>query len=405
MVFDSDILIIGGGLNGGCMALAAAQAGASVTVIDALAGGIQADPAFDGRAYALALSSQRMLTALGIWPALAGHAEPMLQVKVADGRVGDGTAFLGLSFDASEIGDGPVGYMVEDRHLRGTLLAALERAPAVTHLTGETVIAQQADAAAASVTLAGGRTLRARLIIGADGRRSGTATRAGIRRTGWTYDQSALVCAIAHERPHGGIAHQLFLPPGPLAILPLTQDRSAIVWTETAAMARRIDALSDEHYLQVLRPRVGDFLGEIRLAGARHSYPLGLTLANGLTAIRLALVGDAAHAVHPIAGQGLNAGLRDVAALAHVIAHARRRGEDFASPQVLDRYARWRRFDTATLAVATDIFNRLFSNDNPLLRGARDLGMRLVNAAPDVRRGVMREAAGLTGDLPDLMRN
>ncbi len=401
---NTDILIIGGGLNGCCMALAAAQAGLAVTLIDAQPTGDMSDPAFDGRSYALALTSQRMLAALGLWDALDRHAQPMLSIKVTDGRVGDGAAFLGLSFDAAEIGDGPMGYMVEDRHLRRVLLAALAQSPAVTHRTGATVIAQDTGAATASVTLADSETHHARLLIGADGRQSGTATRAGIRRTGWSYGQSALVCAIAHEKPHDGVAHQLFLPPGPLAILPLTGNRSSIVWTETTDMAHRIDALPDAGYLQILRPRLGDFLGQVTLAGARHTYPLGLTLANDLTARRLALVGDAAHGVHPIAGQGLNAGLRDIAALAHVITHAIRRGEDLASPQVLDRYAAWRRFDTATLALATDVFNRLFSNDNPLLRAARDLGMRLVNGAPDLRRGVMREAAGLAGDLPDLMR-
>ncbi len=405
MTPQSDILIIGGGLNGSCMALAAAQSGLSVTIIDSHAPETHADPGFDGRSYALALTSQRMLAALGLWEALEQQAQPMLQIQVTDGRVGDGAAFLGLSFDAAEIADGPMGYMVEDRHLRRVLLGALAETPGITHRTGATVIDQSTDERIAGVTLADGETLTARLIIGADGRQSGTASRAGIRRTGWNYRQSALVCAIAHEKPHNGTAHQLFLPPGPLAILPLTENRSSIVWTETADMASRINGLPDEAYLQILRPRFGDFLGEISLAGARYTYPLGLTLANSLTARRLALVGDAAHGVHPIAGQGLNAGLRDIAALAHVLTHAARRGEDFASSQVLDRYAEWRRFDTATLALATDVFNRLFSNDNPLLRGVRDLGMRLVNAAPDLRQGFMREAAGLSGDLPDLMRD
>jgi 2-octaprenyl-6-methoxyphenol hydroxylase len=254
------------------------------------------------------------------------------------------------------------------------------------------------------VTLEDGSRITGRLLVGADGRQSGVAARAGIRRTGWGYGQRALVCAIAHERPHGGVAHQLFLPPGPLAILPLTGNRSSIVWSEAESRAEAINALPEADYLEVLRPRFGDFLGEITLAGARYSYPLGLTLANRLVAERLALVGDAAHGMHPIAGQGLNAGLRDVAALAHVLSHARRHGEDIAAAPVLERYAQWRRFDSATLAASTDLFNRLFSNDNPLLRLGRDLGMAALGALPDLRRGVIREAAGLTGDLPDLMR-
>lgn len=297
-----------------------------------------------------------------------------------------------------------MGYMVEDRHLRAVLLEALGRAPGVTHLAGAQVVAQEVGASGASVTLADGRVIRARLIVGADGRGSGTAVRAGIGRMGWAYGQTALVCAIAHDKPHHGIAHQFFMPAGPLAILPLTGNRSSIVWSEKTGFAEQINALSDEAYLQVLRPRFGDFLGEISLAGARYAYPLSLSLADRFVAERVALVGDAAHGVHPIAGQGLNAGMRDVAALVHVLAHARQRGEDFASAQVLARYAQWRRFDTTTLAAATDIFNRVFSNDNPLLRGARDLGMHLVQSAPGLRRAFIREAAGLTGDLPDLMR-
>ena len=194
------------------------------------------------------------------------------------------------------------------------------------------------------------------------------------------------------------------MPPGPLAILPLPGNRSSIVWSERDNRARAINALPDGEYLAVLRPRFGDFLGEISLAGQRFLYPLNLTLANSFIGERLVLVGDAAHGMHPIAGQGLNAGLRDVAALAHVISHAQRRGEDIASPVVLERYQQWRRFDTASLAAATDLFNRLFSNDNPLLRFGRDLGMAAVNAVPGLRRGFIREAAGLTGDLPDLMR-
>jgi 2-octaprenyl-6-methoxyphenol hydroxylase len=255
-----------------------------------------------------------------------------------------------------------------------------------------------------TVTLGSGRTLAGGLLIGCDGRASGTAARAGIRRTGWGYGQTALVCAIAHEKPHGGVAHQLFLPPGPLAILPLPGNRSSIVWSETTQRAAAIQALDDAAYLEVLSPRFGDFLGEISLAGKRFTYPLSLSLANSFVADRVALVGDAAHGMHPIAGQGLNAGLRDIGALAQVLGEARSRGEDFAAIDVLRRYQEWRRFDTAALALATDMTNRLFSTDNPLLRVARDVGLGLVNALPQARRGFIREAAGLTGELPELMR-
>ncbi|WP_136440079.1 UbiH/UbiF/VisC/COQ6 family ubiquinone biosynthesis hydroxylase [Pacificoceanicola onchidii] len=401
---DSDLIIIGGGLNGPALALAAAQAGLSALVIDALPVSTREAGDFDGRGYALALSSKRMLEGLGLWQGLAENAQAMKEIKVSDGRVGEAEVFLGLHFDSAEIEEGPMGYMVEDRYLRRALLAAMDAESRITHRAGETVIAQETGPSGASVTLASGEVLTCRLIVGADGRQSGTCARAGIKRTGWGYGQTALVCAIAHELPHGGVAHQLFLPPGPLAILPLTGNRSSIVWSETDAQARAINALSDEKYLEILRPRFGDFLGEISLAGGRYTYPLNLTLANAFVAERVALVGDAAHGMHPIAGQGLNAGLRDVAALAHVISHAVRRGEDFASPQVLGRYQSWRRWDTASLAAATDVFNRLFSNDNPLLRVGRDIGMALVGKAPGLRRSFIREAAGLTGELPDLMR-
>ena len=404
MRHDSDLLIVGGGLNGPLLALAAAQAGFSATVIDAGDSAAQRSDNFDGRSYALALASQRMLAALGLWDGLDANAQPMLDIKVTDGRAGEGPAPFGLHFVHHEIEEGPMGFMVEDRYLRRSLLDAITAHPAVTHLTGERVVAQDTGPAHATVTLASGRALTGRVLAGCDGRASGTAQRAGIQRSGREYGQTALVCAISHEKPHNGVAHQFFMPAGPLAILPLTGNRSSIVWSETARMAAEINALSDEDYLTILRPRFGDFLGEIALAGERFTYPLSLTLAQSLTAPRLVLVGDAAHGMHPIAGQGLNAGFRDIAALSEVLADARRRGEDIGAPLVLARYAEWRRFDTATLAGATDAFNLLFSNDNPLLRAGRDLGMGLVNAIPALRRGFIREAAGLTGDLPRLMR-
>lgn len=404
MNHDSDILIVGGGLNGPLLALAAAQVGLTATVIDAGDSATRRGDNFDGRAYALALASQRMLAALGLWDRLAPEAQPMLDIKVSDGRAGEGAAPFFLHFDHHEIEEGPMGFLVEDRHLRRALLDAVAAEPAITLLTGETVTAQATDPTCASVTLASGQTLSGRLLVGCDGRNSGTARRAGITRTERDYGQTALVCAIGHSRPHQGCAHQFFMPSGPLAILPLTGSRSSIVWSESHAQAAAINALPDEDYLAVLRPRFGDFLGEISLAGARFTYPLSLSLATALTAPQLALVGDAAHGVHPIAGQGLNAGFRDIAALAQVLAEAARRGEEIASPLVLDRYATWRRFDIATLATATDMFNRLFSNDNPLLRATRDLGMGLVNAVPALRRGFIREAAGLTGEVPRLMQ-
>ena len=404
MDFDTDIAIIGGGLNGPALALALAQTGQRVTLIDALGIRVRKDAKFEGRSYALALTSVRLLQGLGVWDSIAAHAQPMLEIKVTDGRAGEGPAPMFMHFDHAEIEEGPMGHMVEDRHLRRALLEAVAAEPLVTQVNKQTVVAQEVDVSGITLQLDSGQRLRARLAVGADGRGTGTGKRAGINRVEWAYSQTALVCAIQHEIPHGGVAHQFFMPAGPLAILPLTENRSSIVWSETTQNAANIHALEDTEYLDVLRPRFGSFLGEISLAGARYTYPLGLSLAHQMIAPRVALVGDAAHGVHPIAGQGLNAGLRDVAALAEVVADALRRGEDLGSDAALARYQEWRRFDNAALALATDSFNRLFSNDNALVRMARDIGMAAINALPGLRRGFIREAAGLTGTLPRLMQ-
>jgi 2-octaprenyl-6-methoxyphenol hydroxylase len=401
---DSEVLIVGGGLNGPMLALALAQAGIRSIVLDAETLAARAEPGFDGRAYALALGSRRMLAALGLWRALAPHAQPIEAIRISDGRAGEGASRFFLHFDGQELDEGPMGHIVEDRFLRGALLAAMQAAPEIEHRAAARVVAQAPAASEITVALDDGATLTGLLLVGCDGRASGVAARAGIRRRGWDYGQSALVCAVAHARPHGGTAHQFFMPEGPLAILPLPGDRSSIVWTESRARAETIQALSEPDYLAVLRPRFGDFLGEIALEGRRFTYPLGLSLATRITAPRMALAGDAAHGIHPIAGQGLNLGLRDVAALAETLAAAHRRGQDLGAADVLDAYERWRRVDTTLLAAATDGLNRLFSNDNPLVRLGRDLGLGLVNRLPAARRAFMREAAGLTGDLPRLLR-
>ena len=401
---NSDLIIVGGGLNGLALALAAASAGFSVTIIDALPTAVRSLREFDGRSYALALTSKRLLQGIGVWGAVADHAQPMLEIKVTDGRAGEGAAPWMMHFDHAEIEEGPMGFLVEDRHLRAAFLAAMDGSNLITQIDSARVVAQEIMPDGVTVTLDSGDIVSGRLLIGSDGRGSGTAKRAGISRIGWGYDQTAVVCAVAHDKPHGGIAHQFFMPNGPLAILPLTGNRSSIVWSETTDRAAQLMTLDDDQFLDALRPAFGSFLGQISLEGARFSYPLGLTLAQSFIADRVALIGDAAHGVHPIAGQGLNAGLRDVAALAQVLSEAHARGEDIGAAQPLARYQTWRRFDTTTLALATDTFNRLFSNDNPLLRAARDIGMAAINATPTLRRGFIREAAGLTGELPKLMQ-
>lgn len=394
MTHEFDMVIAGGGLNGPVLALALADAGLNVAVVDARPAEARAEAGFDGRAYALAIASQRLLAAVGLWRELGPLSQPILKVQATHGRPGEGAGPLGLFFDSAEIEEGPMGHMLEDRFLYRAVLTAMRNR--ITHLPGLAVTGQQSVPGGIEVTLSDGRRLTAAMLVGADGRASSVAERAGIRREGWGYGQTALVCAVDHALPHQGIAHQFFMPTGPLAILPLPGNRSSIVWSENALDARAIAALDDGAFMDALRPRFGDFLGAITLAGPRFSYPLGLTLARSYVADRIALIGDAAHGVHPVAGQGLNLGLRDVAALAECVVDSHRRGEDIGNAATLDRYQRWRRFDATALALGMDAVNRVFSNDNPLLKGARGIGMGVVSAIPALRRGFMRQAAGLS---------
>lgn len=398
-----DVLIVGGGLNGPALALALAQGGVSVAICDALPPEDRADDNFDGRSYALAIASQRLLKALGVWEAVSQQTQPILKILATDGRVGSGPSPLALGFDHAEIEEGPMGYMIEDRFLRRALMSAMDTA-GIDHRAGTKAVAQTVTPAGVSVTLADGEKLSARLLVGADGRRSGVAARAGLKRMGWDYGQTALVSAIEHDLPHNGVAHQFFMPSGPLAILPLTGNRSSIVWSEKTKQAQAITGLDDNGYLNALRPRFGDFLGDLRLVGKRFSYPLSLSMTYEMVAPRIALVGDAAHGVHPVAGQGLNLGFRDIGALAEILITSKRLGEDFGAIDVLKRYQEWRRFDTVALAAGMDGFVRIFSNDNQIVRTVRDLGMAAVNALPGLRRGFMREAAGLNGKVPKLLR-
>ncbi|MGY6534404.1 MAG: FAD-dependent monooxygenase [Pararhodobacter sp.] len=405
MTPDCDILIVGGGLNGPALALALAKGGMRVVVADARSADARAMRGFDGRAYALALASVRVLQAIDIWPVLDQAAQPILGIRVSQGRAGQGAFPLTLGFDHAEIEEGPMGRMVEDRHLYAAFREAMRNEPLITLKSGVRVVAQDTQGALqAHVTLDTGEEISTRLIVGCDGRDSAVAQRAGIRRWGWDYGQTALVCAVTHEKPHEGIAHQLFLPAGPLAILPLPGNRSSVVWSERTDIAAAIAALDADGWLDHLRPRFGSFLGQIGLEGARFTYPLRLSVAEDFIAPRLALVGDAAHGVHPIAGQGLNLGLRDVAALAEVLIEAARRGEDIASPLVLDRYQQWRRFDVMKMALGMDAVNRLFSNESGLLAAVRGLGMGAVNAVPMLRRLMIREAAGLNAAQPRMMQ-
>lgn len=406
-----DLIIAGGGLTGATLALAAHEAGLSVCVLEARAPDPQVDPAFDGRATALAFTSFRMLKALGLGEELAAHASPMRRILVTDGRrpgAARGPAMNSfLRFEADEIeaqADGePLGYLVENRILRAALNRALieRQIKVVAPVKVATVTAHDAHA---SVIAEDGRQFRARVVAGAEGRASKVRECAGIRTIGWAYGQAGVVATVGLSRPHDDIAHEYFLPDGPFAILPLTGQRASLVWTESARRAQSLMAAGEDVFMAHLNRRFGEFLGPVSLEGPRFSYPLSLSYAEQRTGARTALVGDAAQAVHPVAGQGLNIGLRDVASLVEVLAEAKRLGEDIGSAAVLERYGRWRRFDSVVLAASFDGFVRLFSNDNPLLRVARGVGMSAGNRVPALRRAFMMQAGGALGDLPRLLR-
>ena len=401
---DTDIIIVGGGLIGSALAIALSSIGFDVTVVDRQSNKLTKSQNFDGRAYALSHASIRMLKVLGIWNYFKENAQPILDIKVSDGRVGEGASDWFLHFDHQELEEGPMGHLIEDRYIREALKTDIEMSKQIKYIYNAEVISQNVKDTSVSLNLSDGQVLRTQLLVGCDGRNSKIAHWSNISHVGWNYNQTALVCALSHEKQHFGIAHQFFNPAGPLAILPLKGNKSSIVWTETKDRAKHINDMCDEDYLNALSPVIGDFLGSINLVGDRFSYPLGLSLADSFIAKRTVLVGDSAHGIHPLAGQGLNLGLKDIAALTEVLALAKRRGESFSSKEVLERYQKWRRFDTSAMAFTTDSINKLFSNDNIVLRSMRDIGLGSVNATPHLRRGFMRHAAGLSGDLPKLLQ-
>ena len=404
MKVDSDIIIVGGGLNGSLMAIAAANIGFSTIVLDSKENDGSLENRFDGRSYALALSSVRLLKNLDIFEEIIDKSQPILDIKILDGKLVQGPSQFSLHFDNNEIHDGPMGQMVEDRFIRKALLTKISKNEQIDYKFNSKVTEHKNQSGYISVTLNNGKKLNTRLLVGADGRNSELAKRAEIKKLGWKYNQSALVCAIEHETEHNGIAWQYFLPSGPLAILPMTGKRSCIVWTEQNINAKAINLFDGTKYTKILEARLGNFLGKLKIIGDRHSYPLELSIADRFIDERLALIGDAAHSVHPIAGQGLNAGFKDIAVLAHIIQDAHHRGEDLGSLGVLKRYEEWRRFDSVQLAYSTDLFNKLFSNENEALRLARNIGIRLLDSIPAAKKNIIKEAAGITGELPRLMR-
>lgn len=409
-----DVVIIGGGIIGLPLGLALDQAGVSVIVVDKQSPADSVQPAFDGRASAFAHASVQLLKALDVWPHLVAYAQPIQDILVTDGRAADRfrrgrTAPHILHFDPDDLaraGDvEPLGYMIENRDYRVALQTIVARAPNLKVLAPMTIAAIDYDGPRVRVLLSDGRYIDAHLCIAADGKYSSTRDAAGIKTVDWAYNQHGLVLTVEHDRPHQGIAQEHFLPSGPFAILPLTGNRSSLVWTERSDLAASYLALGQADFAQQIRDRFGCYLGDVRPIGPRFSYPLGLRLAYDYIKPRLALVGDAAHAVHPIAGQGLNLGLRDVAALAEVLVDAKRLGLDMGAMNVLERYQLWRRFDNVTLAFAMDGINRLFANDYTPVRVVRDLGLGMVNRLKPLRRFFMAQAMGtFGGDLPRLLK-
>jgi 2-octaprenyl-6-methoxyphenol hydroxylase len=397
-----DVLIAGGGFAGLTLAIALRQAlgpSFSVTVADPALGNSHAE---DERASAIVAAARRLFETIGVWDAVAADAQPILDMAVTDSRLGDAVRPVFLTF-AGEVEPGePFAHMIENRHLVDALTAKATEIGVELRATAVTDFLQPAERA--DVALGDGASLSTRLLVAADGARSKLRSKAGIATHGWNYDQSAIVTTVAHERDHGGKAEEHFLPAGPFAILPLKGNRSSIVWTEKTPEAERIVALPDAEFHAELEQRFKLQLGEIAAVGARRVHPLGFFVARSFITERLALIGDAAHVIHPIAGQGLNMGLKDVAALAEVIVDAARLGLDPGSATVLERYQRWRRFDTVAMGIATDGLNRLFSNRSDVLRAVRDIGLGLVDRVPNLKRLFIREAAGLVGEVPKLLR-
>jgi 2-octaprenyl-6-methoxyphenol hydroxylase len=382
------------------MAVALGRSKLSVVVID------REDPAaaltaeYDGRSIAVAYASWQLFKAIGVWEYLEDDAQPMQDIMITDG---DAPVFL--KFERDAISDDPFGQMVEMRHLRAGLAKAVATCDTVDLVTPKTVDHVQAGHGLTTVTLVDGQTVQARLAIAADGRQSPLRKAAGITTTNSSYDQVGIVTTIEHEIDHDGVAFEHFLPQGPFAILPLKGKRSSLVWAEKPSVAAAILDLSDEEFNQEIVKRMGDVLGSVKAVGPRFSYPLTLQLANSFHADRLALIGDAAHGIHPIAGQGINLGWRDVAALAELIVDAQRVGMDIGAPDLLARYERARRVDTLVMAAATDALDRLFSNDIAPVRLARDLGLAMVNRLGPAKRFFINQARGAGGNkVPKLLR-
>jgi 2-octaprenyl-6-methoxyphenol hydroxylase len=399
MTGDADPLIVGGGHAGLLLALALDRAGLPVTVIEAEPVPAVIDAPFDGRALALMYGSKRVLDALGLWPACADAAEPVWGVRVAD--CGSGAS---VAYNAREVGPHPFGYGIENRILRQRLLALAQRRPGITIIAPARLARIERSAGRLAATLDDGRRLTTPLVVGADGRASTVRTLTGIGSERWSYPQTALTLAVRHSRTHQGRVREYLRPAGPLALLPLRHDLCSVTWMERPPEAARLLEEDPSGLLAALRERIGDELGLAEICGRPMGYPLSAHRARRFAGPRVALVGDAAHAVHPIHAQGFNLGVRDVAALAEVLVDAARQGQDLGSGEVLVRYDRWRRADAGLVVGLTDGLNRLFSNDLAPARLIRGIGLNALGALAPLRRLAMRRGMGLAGDLPKLAR-
>ncbi|KRR12141.1 2-octaprenyl-6-methoxyphenyl hydroxylase [Bradyrhizobium jicamae] len=402
MAAQRSIVICGGAFAGLALALAFRQGlGRDVPVIVADPA-LATRPSRDPRATAIVAACRRLFEALGVWGQIAADSQPILDMVVTDSKLEDATRPVFLTFAGNVEPGEPFAHMVENRRLIDALVARAEAEGVDLRATAVSAYDSRSDGVA--VTLADGNVVEASLLVAADGARSRLRERAGIATHGWDYDQSGIVVTVGHERDHHGRAEEHFLPAGPFAILPLTGKRSSLVWTETRTEAARIIALSEAEFHDELEKRFGLHLGEIKALDQPRAFPLGYFVARSFIAERLALVGDAAHVIHPIAGQGLNMGLKDVAALAEVVVDAARLGIDPGQADVLDRYQRWRRFDTMAMGLATNSLNFLFSNESTLLRTVRDIGLGLVDRAPPLKSIFIKQAAGLSGEVPRLLK-
>jgi 2-octaprenyl-6-methoxyphenol hydroxylase len=403
-----DVVIVGAALNGLATALALGGPNAkrplSVAIVDMADPYQKAASAGDARASAMTRSTQSMFDAMGVWEHLAAHAQDMREIIVTDGNGKKADKPTLLQFGDVNDSRGATACMVENHILLGALLKTAEQSNHIKLLSGHGVAGQAFGPGLAKLTLSNGDHLTCNLVAAADGAKSPLRQAAHIEMAGWSYDQMGLVASFEHELPHLGRAEEHFTPAGPFAVLPLIGNRSSIVWTKDTAEAKRLAGLPNADFEAELQNRVGQHLGKITLLGKQQAYPLSMLIAKSFYGARLALVGDAAHVIHPLAGLGLNLGLRDAAALAECVADAHALGQDVGSAAVLERYAVWRRFDTVATAAAMDGMNRLFSNDNQLLRVVRDLGLQATNRMTGLKRLFAKEAAGQTGALPKLLR-